>query len=224
MLSRITFALALATLFVGGSYAQSDSDHDLPVVVPLHKMRAGQWVEKVWGDPEKPGEVFAIRIHNDAGYLVMPHVHPMDEHVVVVQGAWWFGMGSRFERSALKQVELGAFTIGPKNMPHFGWSKVESTIHVYGVGPFSTKLIDPMYELTGDGTFLLTSLLQPGTPTDSSPPDCFSLKVGARVKSAEAEGAVVGARCSPANHLTQYWIEKTNGDRFWATIEQLKSM
>jgi hypothetical protein len=81
-----------------------------------------------------------------------------------------------------------------------------------------------MYELTGDGTFLLTSQLQPGTRTDSSPPDCFSLKVGARVKSAEAEGVVLGARCSPANHLTQYWIEKTNGDRFWATIEQLKSM
>jgi hypothetical protein len=224
MFSRITFALALVTLFVASSHAQSESDRDRPIVVPLHKMRAGQWVEKVWGDPEKPGEVFAIRIHNDAGYLVMPHVHPMDEHIVAVQGAWWFGMGSRFERSALKQVELGAFTIGPKNMPHFGWSKVESTIHVYGVGPFSSKLIDPMYELTGNGTFLLTSLLQPGTPADSSPPDCFSLKVGARVKSAEAEGAVVGARCSPANHLTQYWIEKTNGDRFWATIEQLKSM
>jgi hypothetical protein len=55
MFSRITFALALSTLFVAGSYAQSEADRDLPVVVPLHKMRAGQWVEKVWGDPEKPG-------------------------------------------------------------------------------------------------------------------------------------------------------------------------
>ena len=55
MFPGITFALALATLFVAGSYAQSKSDHDLPVVVPLQKMRAGQWVEKVWGDPEKPG-------------------------------------------------------------------------------------------------------------------------------------------------------------------------
>ena len=224
MFSRIMFALALATLFVANSYTQSECNRDLPVVVPLHKMRAGQWVEKVWGDPEKPGEVFAIRIHNDAGYLVMPHVHPMDEHIVVVQGAWWFGMGSRFERSALKQVELGAFTIGPKDKPHFGWSKVESTIHVYGIGPFSSKLVDPVYEFTGEGTFLLTALLQPGTPTHSSPPDCFALRIGSRVKGAEGEGAVVGARCSPANHITQYWIQKTNGDRFWATSEELKSM
>jgi hypothetical protein len=224
MFSRVMFALALVTLFATSTYAQSESDHGFPVVVPLHKMRAGQWIERVWGDPEKPGEVFEIRIHNDTGYRVMPHVHPTDEHIVVVQGTWSFAMGSRFEPSALKQVELGAFTIGPKNMPHFAWSKVETTLHVYGVGPFSTKLIDPVYELTGEGTFLLTSLLQPGTPTHSSPRDCFALRIGSRVKGAEGEGAVVGARCSPANHVTQYWIQKTNGDRFWATSEELKSM
>src|SRR5215470_1757406 len=221
---RLSSVLMLGTFFVVGSYAQSESDPGLPVVVPLHKMRPGQWVEKVWGDPEKPGEVFAIRIHNDAGYIVMPHVHPMDEHVVVVQGVWWFGMGSRFDASILKPLELGAFGFGPKNMAHFAWSKTETTIHVYGIGPFSTKLIDPVYELTGDGTFLLTSLLKPGTPTDSSPPDCFALRIGARVKGAEGEGAVVGARCSPANQITQYWIQKSNGDRFWARLEEVKAM
>jgi quercetin dioxygenase-like cupin family protein len=222
MVTRIGLILAFVALLVGGSYSQPDQS--LPVVVPLRKMRAGQWVEKVWGDPQKPGEVFAIRIHNDAGYLVMPHVHPMDEHIVVVQGAWWFAMGSRFEPSTLKEAKLGDFTIGPKNMPHFGWSKVESTIHVYGIGPFSTKLIDPVYELTPEGTFLLTSLLQPGTPIDSSPPDCFALMVGMHVKGGMGEGVVVGARCSPANHITQYWIETTNGGRFWATLQELKRM
>lgn len=178
----------------------------------------------MWGDPEKPGEVFAIRIHNDAGYLIMPHVHPMDEHVMVVQGTWRFAMGSRLERSSLKAIGPSDFTMGPKNMPHFGWSKVETIIHVYGVGPFSTKLIDPAYELTGEGTFLLTSLFQPGAPTDSSPSDCFALRIGAGVKGVDGEGTVIGARCSPANHITQYWIQKTNGDRFWATSEELKPM
>jgi quercetin dioxygenase-like cupin family protein len=222
MFSRLALPLALVTVLVSASYSQSDSDRGLPVVVSLHKLTAGQWVEKVWGDPEKAGEVFAIRIHNDAGYIAMPHVHPMDEHVVVVQGAWWFGMGRRFEPSALKEVKLGDFTIDPKNMPHFGWAKVETTIHVYGVGPFRSTLVDPVYELTNEGTFLLTSLLQPGKPTNSSPPECFALKVGAHVKSAETEGAVVGARCSPANYITQYWIEKPDGRRFWARVEELQ--
>jgi len=222
MFSRIILALVFTIFFSVCSYAQSEADHAPPVVVPLHKMRPGQWVEKVWGDPEKPGEVFAIRIHNDAGYIVVPHVHPMDEHVVVVQGVWWFGMGSHFDASALKPLEPGTFGFGPKNMPHFAWSKTETTIHVYGTGPFSTKLIDPVYELTGDGTFLLTSLLQPGNPTDSTPQDCFALKIGARVKGAHGEGVVVGARCSPANHITQYWIQKAKDERFWATLQELK--
>jgi hypothetical protein len=221
MFSRIAPLLVFVTVSVATGYAQSGSDPSLPLVVPLHKMKAGQWVEKVWGDPEKPGEAFAIRIHNDAGYIAMPHVHPMDEHVVV-QGAWWFGMGSRFEPSALKEVILGDFTIGPKNMPHFGWAKVETTIHVYGVGPFRSTFIDPVYELTGEGTFLLTSLLQPGTPTNSSPPDCFALKVGAHVKGNLGEGTIVGARSSPANHITQYWIQKSDGERFWATLQELQ--
>jgi hypothetical protein len=221
---RRTLSLIPAVLLAAVGHAQSGPAQDLPAVVPLHQMKAGQWVEKVWGDPEKPGEIFAIRIHNDAGYMATPHGHPMDEHVVVVQGAWCFGMGSRFEPSALKELKLGDFTIGPKNMPHFGWAKVETTIHVYGVGPFRSTLVDPVYELTSEGTFLLTSLLQPGTPTNSGLPDCFALKIGAHVKSAKAEGTIVGARCSPAKHITQYWIAKTDGRRFWATLDELQPL
>jgi hypothetical protein len=48
------------------------------------------------------------------------------------------------------------------------------------------------------------------------------LKMGAHVKSAEGESSVVGARCSPANHITQYWIEKPDGRRFWARLEELQ--
>jgi len=31
--------------------------------------------------------------------------------------------------------------------------KAETITHIYGIGPFSTKLIDPVYELTGEGAF-----------------------------------------------------------------------
>src|SRR6266496_3623189 len=151
MSSRTRCLVALLTFSITGSHAQSQAEHVLPVVVPLHKMPPVQWVEKVWGDPQKAGQPFAIRIHNDAGYIVVPHVHPMDENIVVVKGVWWFGMGNRFKSSALEPLELGTFGFGPKDMPHFAWSKTETIIHVYGIGPFSTKLIDPVYELTSEG-------------------------------------------------------------------------
>jgi hypothetical protein len=35
---------------------------------------------------------------------------------------------------------------------------------------------------------------------------------------------VVGALCSPANQFTQYWIKKPNGERFWATLADLKPL
>lgn len=82
--------------------------------------------------------------------------------------------------------------------------------------------VDPVFELTLQGVTLLTSLLLPGTPATSSPPDCFQLKIGAPARNDRGEGVVIGARCSFANQLTQYWIKKPNGERFWATLQELR--
>ena len=93
---------------------------------------------------------------------------------------------------------------------------------MHGIGPFASTLIEPVYELTSEGVFSLTSLLLPGRPTSSSPPDCFVLKVNDLVRGDAGEGSVVAARCSPSNKITQYWVQKPNGERFWATLEQLQ--
>ena len=186
-------------------------------------MPSKQWVETVSGDPQKAGVPFVIRIHNDAGYIVLPHTHPIDENITVVQGSWWLGMGERFTRSTLEPLELGAVGVVPKNMAHFAWSKTETIIQVHGIGSFGSRLVDPVFEPTDKGVSVLTSSLQPGRPASSSPSDCFDLRIGARVRADEGEGTVVRARCSPGNGLTQYWVEKSNGEWFWATREQLKA-
>jgi hypothetical protein len=220
---RVIFLAPLLALSFAGSNAQSQ-DPAAHGVVPLHAIPSEQWVEKVWGDSSKAGEPFVIRIHNDAGYIVLPHVHTIDENITIVRGSWSLGTGRRFSRSALEPMELGAFGIVPKNMAHFAWSKTETIVQVHGIGPFSSTVVDPVYELTEKGVFLLTSLLQPGRPTSSSPPDCFALRIGADVQGDAGEGIVVGARCSPANQLTQYWVRKPNGERFWATTQELKPL
>ena len=209
-------------LMLSATTAQSQ-DPAAPPVVPLHTWKAGQWVERVSGDPTKPGP-FVLRVHQDAGYITLPHVHPMDENITVVKGTWALGTGRRFNRSALQPMETGAFGIAPKNMPHFAWSKTETVLQVHGVGPFSSSVVEPVYELTDQGVFSLTSLLMPGVPTSSSPTDCFALKINANVRGAAGVGRVVGARCSPTNKITQYWIEKPDGGRFWATLRELKQL
>jgi len=219
--TTVSLVILLALSLAGSAKSQDHSaSHS---VYPLGKFQPGQWVEKVSGDFTKPGEPFVFRIHQDAGYITLPHTHPIDENITVVKGSWSLGMGRRFDRSALKPMALGTFGVAPKNMEHFAWTKEEAVLQIHGIGPFTSTVVEPVYELTEQGVFLLTSLLLPGRPTLSSPPDCFALKINAKVRGDAGEGLVVGARCSPSNQITQYWVQKSNGDRFWATSQELKT-
>lgn len=74
---------------------------------------------------------------------------------------------------------------------------------MHGIRPFAGTVVDPVYGLTDKDVILLTSLLQPGSPTWSSRPDRFALQIGAQIYGDAGEGMVVGARCSPANEITQ---------------------
>jgi hypothetical protein len=211
---------ALLVVCLNNAQAQDVGHH----VVPLKTMKPGQWVEKVWGDPTRSGEPFVIRIHQDAGYITLPHVHPIDESITVVKGSWSLGMGRRFDSAALEPMEAGAFGMAPKNMAHFALSNTETILQVHGIGPFTSTVTEPVYELTDKGVFSLTSLLLPGHAISSSPPTCFALKINAKVSGALGAGRVVGARCSPTNRITEYWVQKSNGQRFWATVQQLRQL
>lgn len=217
----LLFALHLTVLLA----APNANSRDLVRggVLPLREIPSVQWIENVVGDSDKAGLPFVIRIHHDAGYVVFPHTHPEDENITVLKGSWALGMGRRYNASELEPMELGAFGFVPKGMAHFGYAKVDTTLQVHGVGPFINEPIDAVYQLTDQGVLFKPSLIKPGVATSSSPPDCFKLKIGVRVKADRGEGTVVGALCSPANLFTQYWIQKPSGERFWATLQDLKA-
>ena len=154
----------------------------------------------------------------------MPHTHLEDENITVLTGSWALGMGAQINLAELEPMEQGALGFVPKKMAHFGYAKVEAMLQVHGIRPFINLPIDPVYELTNSGVLSKSSLLKPGVLISSTPPDCFKLKMGARMQGKKGDGTVVGALCSPANQFTQYWIKKPNGERFWATIKNLKSV
>jgi len=91
-------------------------------VIPLKKFSPIHRFETLSGDPAKSG-LYVIRIHAEAGYIIMPHIHPEDENIVVVQGSWAAGMGERFNRTALQSMEIGTYALLPKKMAHFALSK-----------------------------------------------------------------------------------------------------
>jgi len=223
MLGSPALSSAILELAVAVSLsAQQAASHK---VFPLRPIPSEQWIEVLAGDPSKPGVPFVLRIHNDAGYVCSPHTHPTDENIVVVQGSWGVGMGSRIALSTVELLEVGAYGLVPSKMPHYCHSKTETIIQVHGVGPFSIDLVDPGYEMTAAGGAVMG-----GSPVGSRPrsaetvSSCFKLRMGDRVKGALGDGTVVGAQCFPTNQFTQYWIQRANGERFWAALEDLKKL
>jgi hypothetical protein len=220
--STLLILIVLAAVSVRSQQARSAQQPAQPHVVPLKKFPVDQRFETVSGDPAKSGVLYVIRIHAEAGDIIMPHTHPEDENIVVVKGSWAVGMGDRFNRQQLEPMEVGTYGLVPSKMAHFALSKTDTIIQVHGVGPFTTRWVVPMYELTDKGILLETSAAEPGRPTPTSPPGCFVLKLGTRVRGSYGEGVVIGAQCTPGQ-LTQYRVEKPDGDHFWAQRDELNT-
>jgi hypothetical protein len=218
---RTVVALCLIAPSVGLTQKATESH-----VVPLKKSAVGaldKRVEAVHGDRTKVGMPFVIRIHAEAGYIIMPHTHPVDENIVVIEGGWALGMGERFQKDLLQPMEVGDYGFAGHNMAHFAWSKTDTILQVHGIGPFSVKWVVPVYELTDHGVLMKTMAEDPGRPVASAPKDCFALKLGASVRGSYGEGVIVGAQCTPSE-LTQYRVEKKDGQRFWAQRNELETL
>ena len=200
---------------------KADQSHVVPLK-SLSRLEMDKRLETVSGDPAKAGEPFVIRIHAEAGYIIMPHTHPVDENIVVVKGSWALGRGDRFNRDTLEPMEVGDYGFAAKKMAHFALAKSYTIVQVHGIGPFTTQWVVPVYELTNKGVLLKASANDPGRPVEMGSEGCFALKLGTRVRGSHGEGAIVGAQSNPGE-LTQYRIEKSDGDRFWAQREELST-
>jgi mannose-6-phosphate isomerase-like protein (cupin superfamily) len=95
------------------------------------------------GDPSTEGAPFSIRLRLPDGFVVAPHWHPVDEHVVVVQGTAMMGMGDTVDRATAREMPAGAYGMMPKEMHHYFYAKGETILHVYGIGPFKTFWVKP---------------------------------------------------------------------------------
>jgi uncharacterized protein (TIGR02246 family) len=110
------------------------SDFQLPGFAPGVKLAV------LHGDPSKSGD-YTLRLRFPDNYTVPPHWHPGGEHVTVLQGSFSFGMGTTFDRNALKTYGPGDFVYAPAKMPHFAMTKGETVVQLHGDGPFAVNLV-----------------------------------------------------------------------------------
>lgn len=101
----------------------------------------GAKVTALEGDMSKP-EAFTIRISLPANYKIPPHWHPAIEHVTVLQGVFYMGMGETYDPLKAKRLATGGFAVMPPQSPHFAFTKGKSVIQLHGVGPWGITYIN----------------------------------------------------------------------------------
>jgi anti-sigma factor ChrR (cupin superfamily) len=107
---------------------------------PVFEQNAGFTV--ISGDPSKAG-LYVVRLKMPAGYKIMPHWHPTDEHVTVISGTFAAGMGDKFDEASMKAFPAGGYALMPAEMHHYAMAKTECIVQVHGMGPFALTYVNP---------------------------------------------------------------------------------
>ena len=103
---------------------------------------AGAQLAVLSGDPTKAGQ-FTIRLKAPDGYKVMPHWHPTDENLTVIEGTFVLGTGEKFDQAVAHEMTAGSFARMPKETRHYAWTKGETVVQVHGSGPFEIIYVNP---------------------------------------------------------------------------------
>jgi len=111
---------------------------DCPPVLP-----PGAKCADLEGDRKVPNVLFAYRLKMPDNYMISPHFHPADEHLVVISGVFNMGHGDKFDIKASRPMTAGSFVVMPKGAHHFAWTKGETIIQVYAIGPWGLTYVNP---------------------------------------------------------------------------------
>lgn len=177
-------------------------------IVPIRPMSGD--VEVLYGDPQKPGEPFVMRIRELPGGIIPPHKHPVDEHITVLQGTLYFAVGEKFDRTAMKELKAGSYAFIPKGSTMFGWTPEAAIVQVHGVGPFHIHW--------RAGTEWRDRLKTLDDPDAAS---VFKFKKGDMVVSKRGRGRI--RQGYDSGEMIGYEIESDDGSLFAAEEEELRS-
>jgi quercetin dioxygenase-like cupin family protein len=94
------------------------------------------------GDPSKEGP-FTMRAKIPANYKIPPHTHPAVEHVTVLKGSCYMGMGKMIDESKAANLTEGSFMAINPGTEHFFYTKEEVEIQLHGIGPWGITYVNP---------------------------------------------------------------------------------
>lgn len=191
-------AMAAASGITRADGGKGPRDHRL---IPLRPMTGD--VELLYGDPDVEGQPFVMRIRELPGSVVPPHSHPVDEHITVLQGTWYFGQGEAFDRDRLEELKSGTYAFAPQGTWMFAYSPEGAIVQVHGIGPFQIRWRNGAKTLA-----------------DGDAASVFRFRRGEQIVARRGRGRIMEAYASGS--IVQYEIEDANGDRFMADEQELR--
>ena len=208
MKDRIHLALIplLTLVFAVGVAAQSKElkKHFISPIAPM-----SQDVQILYGDPDRVGEPFVMRIRELPGGVIPPHKHPVDEHITVVQGTLYFGIGEKFDYAAMTELKAGSYAFIPKGSTMFGYTPEAAIVQVHGIGPFHIHW--------RAGNRWRDSLK---TLDDADAASVFKFKKGERVVAKRGRGRI--RQGYDSGEIIGYEIEGEAGTLFMALEDDLR--
>jgi len=203
--SRVTLTLIILLTAATGSGQPKESRRHR--ITPLKPMTED--VEVLYGDPEIVGEPFVMRIRELAGGIIPPHRHPVDEHITVLQGTLYFGVGEKYDRASMKEMKTGSYAFIPKGSTMFGYTPEAAIVQVHGVGPFHIH-----WRAGKEWRDRLRTLDDPDAGT------VFKFKKGDRVVGKRGAGRI--RQGYDSGEMVGYEIERTDGSLFAAEEKELR--
>ena len=117
--------------------------YDLPSQIPWKTRDGGSEEAILAGDPDRPG-LYVVLVKWLPHHMSHPHFHPNDRYIVVLQGTWWVGSGTKFDpEHGSTPMPVGSFVTHFGKQVHWDGAKDEDAVLlIMGEGPATATEIE----------------------------------------------------------------------------------
>jgi hypothetical protein len=143
--NRVWRYLAIPLCFAGMLSISSAAElnpaavvYKMPDQIPWGPVNAaGAQIAVLVGDPNKPGFYAVYTKWTKGNHFSRPHFHPNDRYIVVLQGTWWVGSGTKFDpEHGTTPMPAGSFVTHYGKQVHWDGAKDEDAVLlIMGEGP-----------------------------------------------------------------------------------------
>lgn len=110
--------------------------------IPYEQIAPGIGRAILYGDPAAEGQPFTFRLHIAESFEMGPHTHPVPEHMTVLSGRFFVGIGEVVDRSKAVEYGPGSYIVVDAGVPAYMWAEGETVVQVHGVGPLQTVMVN----------------------------------------------------------------------------------